>query len=842
MELGDVLLTEIAERSDPGPRSNRPIWLGVVARLCADHGGERYVGGSAVTLPPGARSPWNAPDLEREMSRAVRDLIGSSLTAAEDPLAVAHGIAGSIERSVSGSVGDAAFARWQRTAVAGVAGAVEAGTLNLLAQARGEDLAGLLGARREIPQRTARTLTARGDVEELRQQVTAQHGRYPVTRLTGQGNPEYDLETVAAVEQANVEAGHSTPVWLECSGRYAPHDAEQLVDELGQMLASGRLTSRVYIEQPIPRSRRSELAELTRRAYDLTCRSDANDTPDLRIILDESVVTPEELDYFGANGIVTGVSVDTRRGVSAAMRIVERAVEYNPDATIVLSGSRQSTDLERAVIEAMARALPKLDFYLPGRTTVHLAGDGSRTSPSLDRLVTWMGRGIWERTSPAPDPWPAHTRHNEYDATGLEPLGKNSLDSYLLENAARQLGLATVRSRGVDFHVEDRGGNAVGFHCTTGPATSRYVAKVCDDKQITRSLLARAGVTVPQGRSFAAADWTGARDFARSLGWPVVVKPVDGKGGSGVTTGIDDPGELRRAFSALAAQGRQQIIVETHLRGADYRFFVVGTEVVSVVQRTASSVVGDGRSTVAELMIAKNLARLRNPHLRSRLLSLGDEELHLLDRQDTTPDSIPGTGERVMLSTAGNIARGGDSVEVLDGTHPSLRELAVRAVAAVPGLHHAGVDILAEDHRLPLDQQDAGVCELNALPAITTHHYPAIGPPRAVSRALLEYTAESYGLITSRQPDTVSVAMRITGTVQGVGYRQWFGGIARELGLSGWVRNAANPDVVEAGVTGACGLVSALAVQAIFGPAKAQPELVETHVVDERHAGEFQAE
>ncbi|NEE04098.1 ATP-binding protein [Phytoactinopolyspora halotolerans] len=452
---------------------------------------------------------------------------------------------------------------------------------------------------------------------------------------------------------------------------------------------------------------------------------------------------------------------------------------------------------------------------------------------SLPRLVCWMGRTAWARSAPHPDPWNSTTDadRQEYGALGLEPLGKNSLDSYLLEREAHRLGLRTVRFHGVDVHAEDAAGRAIGFHCTTGPSTSRHATKICGDKQVTRRLLARAGVAVPEGRLLAVDDIRGAHAFAGSVGWPVVVKPADGKGGQGVTAGISGEPALERALGRLADAGHARAIVERHIPGADYRFLVVGDRVVSVVHRRPARVTGDGRSTVAELVLAKNLFRLRNPHLRSRLIRLDRHALALLDEQGLSPDSVPPAGREVPLTTAANLTRGGDSAEVLAETDPSLLDLAVRAVRAVPGLDHAGVDVLVGDHRLSLQRQPAAVCELNSLPGTTSHHFPVFGPSRNVSAALVEHYAERYGLRTERQPSTVSAEITVTGELARDDYRRWWLELMTELGLTGRVSDGSGDDrdrPMQARVHGPLELVSALSMRAIFGPPSSRPELVET--------------
>ncbi|WP_166349902.1 acylphosphatase [Phytoactinopolyspora limicola] len=844
MRINEVLLAEVAGAGDPGPRSTRPDRLSVVVYVRADDASEQVViGGGVTTLPPGTQSPWNSPTLAAAMMSAAGELGGVALGGA-DPLREVSDLVAGFARHAHA----AARTSRQHVAVDCVRGALEVALLEAVARARGTRLAGLLGVRRARPRPSASTIPAGADVEAIRAEVAAQHSQYPVTRLAAHGNVERDVQALLVADEVNNTGGAPRPLWLECSGRYSAPHAENLVAELATLRTKGRLGAPVYVEQPIPRSRRRELAALLAQARDLGASGGRGG--ELRIVLDESVETETDLHSFLHDGPVQAVSVGLRRGIGTALRIAEAAVAADPDTMVIVAGSGHPSDVEAAGLDELAQVVPKLDMFLPGQATVRLARygeddvdrgwavdpapSGLGAEPSLPRIVGAMGRAIQVKVAAKADPWGGAAGHNRFDTPGLETLGKNSLDSYLLEREARRLGLTTMRFHAVDFHASDASGRSIGFHCTTGPSTSRFVAKVCARKDVSRAYLTRAGVAVPAGRLMPVADWPRIEAFARALGWPVVVKPPDGKGGRGVTSNIADESTLRRAVSELAAAGLEAVIIEEHIPGSDYRFFVVGDDVVSVLSRRPGHVVGDGRSTVAELILAKNLVRLRNPHLRSRLLTLDAATVQRLRRQDTYPDSVPPAGQYVALTTAGNVSLGGESAEVLDETDPSLLDLAVRAVRAVPGLGHAGVDILAADHRLALSEQRAGVCELNSLPATSAHHFPASGPVRNVSRALMDHYTARHGLSTVAQSEQVAVRLRVTGQVQAVGYRQWLANLAHELGLSGWVRNAAEPDVVEAAVAGPLDLVSAVAMQAIFGPSQARPELVETTVSTER--------
>lgn len=884
MRLTEILVTELADVGDPGPRSNRPAWLSIVAYAAAEDGGGRLVGGGVSTLPPGRQSPWNFPAVADGLARLPAPS-GQDLPSTGDVVEWARRLA---RRHVH-PAWSCATTRIQRTALRSVRGAVETALLDLAARCRGEPMAQLLGVRREVPRPSTVGVSAAGGTETVRRGVADQCGDDEVIRLLSAWDVDVDVAALLAAAEVDSAAGQRRPLWLDGAGGYGTKAAERLVTEVAELVARGRLSCPVYVGQPVPSGKKEELARLTVRAAELVPGGSLSG--ELRIVLNDSVGNVDELAFFLEHGHVSALSVDVRRGMSDALRVVERAVEANPDVMVVASGVNDVTDIEWATLAALAQSMPKLDVYLPGSVRVRLAavsadgetdggmaggtagdetgrvdagmdgGDaavdsgrdtavtsagtaspswrgGLATAPSLERIVTWMGRGVWRHADRDATPLLSTGPVAPYDSRGLDRFGKNTLDSHLLGREALRLGLTTVRFAGVDLHAEDATGRGIGFHCTTGPTTSRYVGKVCDEKPVARSLLARAGVPVPTGRVFGVTERAGICAFAADVGWPVVVKPTAGKGGAGVTADITRQGELDDAVRGLAAAGHADVLVEAHVPGHDYRLLVVGDEVVSAVQREPAEIVGDGRATVAELVLAKNLARQWNPHLRTRLARFDAEAIALLRRRGMSPASVPPEGERVALTLTGNLSRGGDSVEVLDETHSSLLELAVRAVRAVPGLDHAGVDVLAEDHRRPVGEQSAVVCEINKVPGSTSHHFPARGPARNVSRSLVEYYARRYDLATAPQPDPLSVHLRITGLVQGVGYRAWTRRSATDLGLSGWVLNG-DDGAVHIEATGPFDLVSALSVQAIFGPPGSRVQLVETTPMSDVHAGEF---
>jgi len=328
-------------------------------------------------------------------------------------------------------------------------------------------------------------------------------------------------------------------------------------------------------------------------------------------------------------------------------------------------------------------------------------------------------------------------------------------------------------------------------------------------------------------------DFETARQFADSLGYPVVVKPAMGVRGIGVVAGIQDRSELDLAFEQLRQSklGEQDFIVEKHISGKDYRIVVIGDEVVAAILRDPASVVGDGVHNVAELIVRKNATRRLNPHLWGRPILYGPAARYQLAREGLTLESVPPAGERVLLSNSCSLSQGGDSVDVLDELHPSVRQACVAAVKAIPGLAFCGVDFLLEDHRKPLSEQVGGICELNAHAAIGNCEYPTYGEPRQVAQTFMEACIDRYDLAVWKAPaENLSLRLIVRGRVTGVGYREWMRRHARNYGVDGWVRNRGRRSV-EVVIAGETVAASALAAAAVLGPTRARPTSVTTEHV-----------
>jgi cyanophycin synthetase len=312
----------------------------------------------------------------------------------------------------------------------------------------------------------------------------------------------------------------------------------------------------------------------------------------------------------------------------------------------------------------------------------------------------------------------------------------------------------------------------------------------CDDKAVARNILRRAGLSVVTSRAFDPDELCEGLRYVESIGYPVVVKPTNLARGMGVTANIHTEqafekawrharaansgwfargaivarslretngpksarslpalaaayGDMIRQARSAARQSRWcPVLVEKHFEGNDFRAFVVDDSVVSITQRKAANVVGDGAATVRELIDRKNAIRAENASLYDCPIPTRLESLDLLAGAGRTLSDVPASGETIVLRSASNLSAGGDSIDVTDVAHPGFFDIAIRAVRAIPGMPYAGVDLIAPDITAPPTATNHIVSEIEYSPCPTVAHFPLVGTPRDMAGAVLAYYLE----------------------------------------------------------------------------------------------------
>lgn len=318
------------------------------------------------------------------------------------------------------------------------------------------------------------------------------------------------------------------------------------------------------------------------------------------------------------------------------------------------------------------------------------------------------------------------------------PLPENfnaGLSAALVARAALDKGLS-VEVVGADIYVIEGNGRTEYFQRTMAGSMSHIARTISDSKPLTKRQFRKNGVSTPRGLTFSRRKIDKAVDFMTSSDCTTfVVKPTDGVLGDMVFMNIDTEQKLREKCDQFPK--RRMLMLEEQVEGTECRYFALGDRVVAVAERRPASVVGDGTSTIAELVERKNAGR--KGHLALVTIEIDAETRDLLAEQGASVDTVPEQGLVVRLKRVSNISQGGDSVDVTDLVHDDLKQLAVAALQSVPTLLYAGIDVIAQDHMAPLSGQRAVVLELNWFPMVTMHHAPAEGQPRDVAGAIIDY-------------------------------------------------------------------------------------------------------
>ncbi|HEX6901926.1 MAG TPA: cyanophycin synthetase [Thermoanaerobaculia bacterium] len=274
------------------------------------------------------------------------------------------------------------------------------------------------------------------------------------------------------------------------------------------------------------------------------------------------------------------------------------------------------------------------------------------------------------------------------------------------------------------------------IQATLTSETRQIAVEIASDKRLTHQILEQLGLPVP--RQSIVYDPEDAVEEADRLGYPVVVKPLDGNHGNAVATHLKTADEVRAAYEK-AWELSSRVIVETCQMGQDYRILVIDGKVVAVARRVPGHVVGDGRRTVAELIEIVNRDPRRgigHEKVLTRLV-VDDQARRLLDAAGLTLESVPEKGQTVYLRSTGNLSTGGTAIDMTDVIHDDNRIMAERAVKAI-GLDVGGVDFICPDITRSYKEVGGAIVEINAAPGFRMHLAPTEGKPRDVAGPVID--------------------------------------------------------------------------------------------------------
>jgi cyanophycin synthetase len=293
-----------------------------------------------------------------------------------------------------------------------------------------------------------------------------------------------------------------------------------------------------------------------------------------------------------------------------------------------------------------------------------------------------------------------------------------------------QLGARSMIQLGYGVHQKR-------LQATLSNQTGILAVELACDKEGTKKILRDAGVPVPRGTVIGYLDEL-EEAIAAVGGFPIVIKPLDGNHGRGITIDINSWEAAEEAYDA-AREVSRQVIVERYYRGRDHRILVVNGKVVAVAERVPAHVKGDGRSTIEELIEKTNQDPRRGEGHDNVLTKIEVDRTswQLLEKQGYTLDTVLPEGEICYLRATANLSTGGTAVDRTDDIHPENVWLAQR-VSKIIGLDIAGIDVVTPDITRPLREVDGVIVEVNAAPGFRMHVSPSEGIPRNVAEPVLD--------------------------------------------------------------------------------------------------------
>ncbi len=305
----------------------------------------------------------------------------------------------------------------------------------------------------------------------------------------------------------------------------------------------------------------------------------------------------------------------------------------------------------------------------------------------------------------------------------------------IVEEAASR-GIPWIRLNKYSLCQLGYGANQKRIQATVTSETSSIGVELACDKEDTKYLLEQAQVEVPRGDIIR--KESSLEEACRYVGFPLVIKPVGGNHGRGITVNINALEEAIVAFHS-AKEVSPAVIVEKYIVGFDYRLLVINHVMVAAARRTPAHVVGDGTSTLQQLIDKVNSDPRRGYGHENVLTQITINELtaKIIKSKGHTLNSVLNKGEMLILKDTANLSTGGTAEDVTDIVHPANVAMAER-ISKIIDLDICGIDIMTTDITQPLSDTAGAVLEVNAAPGFRMHLAPTSGLPRNVAAPVID--------------------------------------------------------------------------------------------------------
>ncbi|MGB5237540.1 MAG: cyanophycin synthetase, partial [Flavobacteriaceae bacterium] len=301
---------------------------------------------------------------------------------------------------------------------------------------------------------------------------------------------------------------------------------------------------------------------------------------------------------------------------------------------------------------------------------------------------------------------------------------------------AQSRGIPWIRLNKYSLCQLGYGANQKRIQATVTSETSSIGVELACDKEDTKYLLEQAEVEVPRGDIISRER--SLEDACRYVGYPLVIKPIDGNHGRGITVDITNYETALEAFR-IAKEVSSRVIVEKYITGEDYRLLVINHVFVAAAKRTPAHVIGDGKHTIEELVeeVNKDPRRGYGHEKVLTAITLNDLTKNIIKDAGYNLDSVLDEGEMLILKDTANLSTGGTAEDVTDIVHPANVSMAER-ISKIIDLDICGIDVMTTDITKPLSETGGAVLEVNAGPGFRMHLAPTTGLPRNVAAPVVD--------------------------------------------------------------------------------------------------------
>lgn len=335
---------------------------------------------------------------------------------------------------------------------------------------------------------------------------------------------------------------------------------------------------------------------------------------------------------------------------------------------------------------------------------------------------------------------------------GIKKFKKVSKSTLLILEEAEKHGVSWYKIKNTTLFKLKYKGVKKYFHGQIPSETTAFAHYACKNKRVTRNILEEAGLAVVKGYLIKHSDKNKYRSRLFSgLKKPLVVKPVDQMQGDNVFLNIkteyDYIDAIQKIYSYYGKTKVNILVEEMFIGGDEYRILATQNKVLSIIKRIPPNIIGDGVSTIKELIETKNENPIRIEMPTYNQIPMGDDVKEFLKNQDLNLGSVVEKDKQIILlpHSSSNMNLGGDTVDVTDEVHASVKTIVLKIMNSIPGLALGGIDYMTKNIYAEQTNDNYRIIEVNASPSLDWNQHPLQGPTRNIALEFLKIMFPDLG-------------------------------------------------------------------------------------------------